>query len=348
MITKNTNLHAAKAAKNDEFYTQLSDIEKEVKHYKDFLNGKVVYCNCDDPLSSNFTKYFILNFHFLGLKKLICTFYDINNIKKAYAFVYEGQDLNGDGQITEEDIEIIRKLKAYHQPLVDDPGFVYENKDELAKKGIYGSGDFRSQNCIEYLKMSDVVITNPPFSLFREYVCQLMEYNKKFLIIGNQNAINYLCPMVKENKIWIGYTSPTDFEIQLNEVEDEKKQYELNGKIYQKFGNICWFTNIDHTKRHEPLELYKKYSNENYPKYDNYDAIECSKVSNIPVDYDGVIGVPISFLNHYCPEQFKILGITYSKDKNPDVEKIRMDKKHRHVGIINGKEKYPRILICRK
>lgn len=304
-------MHAAKAAKNDEFYTQYEDIEKEMKHYKNFFKGKVVYCNCDDPLESNFTKYFILNFHYLGLKQLICTFYDIKG-EKAYAFEYDGQDMNNDGIITEKDIEILRSYKAFQTPLCDDDGFSFDKADTCHNKGIYGSGDFRSKNCIYYLKKADVVVTNPPFSLFREYVAQLMEYNKKFLIIGNGNAITYkeIFPLIKENKMWLGtknYGSKFHFVIP-DGFEMKSSYYDENGVRYGAVNNAIWFTNIPNAKRNQPLDLYKKYSTEEYPTYDNYNAINCDKVSDIPMDYDGVIGVPISFLDKYCPEQFEILG----------------------------------------
>lgn len=303
-MAKNSNLHAAKTAKNDEFYTQLTDIEKECKHYRDFFRGKVVYCNCDDARESNFFKYFTLYFETLGLKKLITTGFKADG--HGVIFTYEG-DKNGNH-------------------IVDD--------EEIVVTEMQGNGDFRSEECVAILKEADVVVTNPPFSLFREYVAQLMEYNKKFLIIGNMNAVNYLCPLIKENKLWLGMNYCKEF-------------IQPDG-TYKSFGNICWFTNISNKKRNTPLDLYKKYSAEEYPKYDNYDAIECGKTADIPMDYDGVIGVPISFLDKYCPEQFDIIGITYSTDRNEDIEKIRTDAKHRHVGIINGKEKYPRILIRAK
>ena len=338
----NENLHTAKAVKNDEFYTQLSDIEKEVKYYKDHLRGKVVYCNCDDPLSSNFTKYFILNFHFLGLKKLICTFYDINNIKKAYAFVYEGQDLNGDGRITEDDIEIIRQFKAYQVPLSDDPGFIFEEKKACESRGIYGSGDFRSKNCIEYLKLSDVVITNPPFSLFREYVAQLMEYDKKFLIIGNMNAITFkeIFPLIKDNKLWEGISlNGTKCQFDIPEDYEGKNVFiDKDGKRKAKINNAIWFTNLEHKLRKTPLDLYKTYTGheDKYPEYDNYEAINVDKVSDIPTDYDGAMGVPITFLYKYCPNQFEIIGLDRYVNGNKYPNK-RM--------FIDGKEIYARILI---
>ena len=266
-MAKNNNLHTARTAKNDEFYTQLTDIEKECKHYRDFFRGKVVYCNCDDARESNFFKYFTLYFETLGLKKLITTGFKADG--HGVILTYDG-DKNGNH-------------------IVDD--------EEIVVTEMQGNGDFRSEECIEILKEADVVVTNPPFSLFREYIAQLMEYNKKFLIIGNQNAISYkeIFPLIKENKIWIG-VSPRSMEFVLPNGE--------KGQV-----NACWFTNIDHSKRHETLDLYKKYSAEEYPKYDNYDAIECGKVADIPMDYDGVIGVPITFLDKYCPEQFEIIGL---------------------------------------
>ena len=266
-MAKNSNLHAAKVAKNDEFYTMLTDIEKEMSHYKDFFKGKVVYCNCDDARESNFFKYFSLNFEFLGLKKLITTGYKAEG--KGVVLIYEG-DKNGNRKVEDDEI-VVRQLE--------------------------GSGDFRSAECIEFLKEADVVVTNPPFSLFREYVKQLMDYGKKFLIIGSMNAITYkeIFPYIKNDELWLGNQNVKEFR-------------SPNGEI-KKFGNILWYTNIQHKKRNTPLDLYKRYSNE-YPKYDNYDAIEVSKVSDIPMDYDGVMGVPITFLDKYCPAQFKIVNLS--------------------------------------
>lgn len=264
-MAKNSNLRAAKAAKNDEFYTQRTDIEKEMDNYKDFFNGKVVYCNCDDARESNFFKYFSSRFEELGLKKLIATGYKAEG--KGVVLIYEG-DENGNHEVEDGEI-VVRQLE--------------------------GSGDFRSEECIEFLKEADVVVTNPPFSLFREYVKQLMDYGKKFLIIGSMNAITYkeIFPYIKSDELWLGNQNVKEFR-------------SPNGEI-KKFGNILWYTNIQHKKRNTPIDLYKRYSNE-YPKYDNYDAIEVSKVSDIPMDYDGVMGVPITFLDKYCPEQFEIIG----------------------------------------
>ena len=261
-MAKNSNLHNAKTAKNDEFYTQLTDIEKELKHYKKHFEGKVVYCNCDDVRWSNFFKYFSMNFEHLGLKKLICTAYNENG--QGIVYEYNG-DLNGNRIVDDEEIEV---------------------------KYLEGNGDFRSAECIEILKQADIVVTNPPFSLFREYVAQLMEYGKQFLIIGNGNAISYkeIFPLIKDNKMWLGVTLftgkmpffkvPDDYEI-----NNDRFERRADG-LYKQVNSIAWFTNLDHKKRHEELLLYKKYNEEEYPKYDNYDAIEVSKVTDIPMDYE--------------------------------------------------------------
>lgn len=269
MATKNSNLHTAKKMKNDEFYTQLTDIEQELKHYKEHFRDKVVYCNCDDPIESNFFKYFSLNFEHLGLKKLITTGYKENG--KGVVYIYEG-DKNGNRMPDLEEIEV---------------------------KELQGNGDFRSQECIEFLKESDIVVTNPPFSLFRDYVATLIEYGKQFLIIGNKNAITYkeIFPLIKNNKMWLGISSPNEYKLP-------------NGEITKQVNGLCkWFTNLEHKKRNYPMDLYMKYSNDYYQKYDNYDAIEVSKVCEIPMDYEGVMGVPITFLDKYNPNQFEIIGL---------------------------------------
>ena len=307
MAKKNTNLHNAKKVKNDEFYTQLSDIEKEMAHYKDFFKGKIVYCNCDDARESNFFKFFANNFESLGLKKLITTGYKADG--KGVKLVYEG-DKNGNF-------------------MVDDA--------EVAVTELEGNGDFRSEECIELLKECDVVVTNPPFSLFREYIAQLMEYGKKFLIIGNMNAITYkeIFPYIKNNELWWGCSlHGTKCHFIVPNSYEGNNVFEENGVRYGKVNNAIWFTNINHTKRNTPLDLNKKYSADEYPKYDNYDAIEVSKVSEIPMDYDGVMGVPITFLDKYCPTQFEIIKFRKGND-DKDLS-------------VNGKCPYFRILIRRK
>lgn len=325
---ENKNLHLAKVAKNDEFYTKLTDISDELKYYRESFEGKVVLCNCDDSEESEFTRYFILNFHALKLKKLICTFFDSTLRNSAFAFVYNGEDINGDGRISQADIDMIRQNKAFRNVMMDDSGFDRNNPTESNKKGLYGSGDFRSINAKSYLEMADIVVTNPPFSLFREYVAQLMEYNKKFLIIGNKNAITYkeIFPYIMENKLWMGMTSPNEFRTP-------------SGEITKQVAGLCrWFTNLPNQKRNEPMELWKEYNPEVYPKYDNYDAINVDKTYMIPKDYDGVMGVPISFLDKYCPTQFRIVGIANN---------VRYMGNFPCKTIINGKPVYNRLLIQR-
>ena len=316
MAKKNTNLCNARTAKNDEFYTQLSDIEKEMAHYKDFFKGKIVYCNCDDARESNFFKFFANNFESLGLKKLITTGYKVDG--KGVKLVYEG-DKNGNFMVDDEEV-VVTELE--------------------------GNGDFRSEECIELLKECDVVVTNPPFSLFREYVAQLMEYGKKFIIIGNGNAVTYkeIFPYIKNNELWLGnksFSGGMDFIAGENydSAKCKHPKYDNKGNIIINVMMCVWFTNIPHTKRNTPIDLYRKYSNEDYPKYDNYDAIEVSKVSEIPMDYDGVIGVPITFLDKYCPTQFEILGIANN---------VRWIGDFPCLTIIKGEKVYNRILIRRK
>ena len=285
-MAKNNNLHNAKRAKNDEFYTRLEDIEKEMCHYREHFRGKVIYCNCDDPKESNFFKFFSLQFEFLGLKKLILTGYKENG--HGVAYIYEG-DKNENN-------------------LPDD--------SEIRTYELQGNGDFRSEECIEFLKEADVVVTNPPFSLFREVVAQLVEYNKKFLLLGNNNAITYkeIFPLIMSNKMWLGYSNNKTMEFVLSDSYEKWDRIE-NGKKIGKVPAISWFTNLEHDHRNRPLDLTQRYDPRYYPKYDNYDAIECSKVMDIPRDYDGVIGVPITFLDKYCPNQFRIIGCTESEGK---------------------------------
>mgnify|MGYP002626280240 CR=1 FL=1 len=291
----NKTLNAAKAAKNDEFYTQLSDIENELRHYKEHFRGKTVLCNCDDPRVSNFFKYFTLNFEHLGLKRLITTCYKNQNVdlfsqhdcEQAVYLIYDG-DKNGN-----------------HVP----------DAEEIGVHPLKGDGDFRSRECIELLKEADIVVTNPPFSLFREYVAQLMKYEKKFLIIGNINALHYkeIFPLIKENKIWLGVTNfntgmyffvPESFEYAPTYKFDREK----NGKKVNRVPGVCWFTNLDHNKRHEEMILYRRYTPEDYPKYYNYDGIDISNVAEIPMDYYEDMGVPDTFIDKYNPDQFELIG----------------------------------------
>ena len=321
-VTANNNkaLSAANKAKKDEFYTQLSDIENELRHYKNHFKNKVVLCNCDDPYESNFFKYFAMNFNHLGLKKLICTCYAGSPIiytqlslfgeekvvgkvtdRKPYKIeITEVKDLNGDGAFDLQDVELLLKSE--------------EGKPKLLK----GNGDFRSEECIKLLKKADIVVTNPPFSLFREYVAQLIQYDKKFIIIGNVNAITYkeIFPLLKENKMWLGvsiHSGDREFRVPDNyPLNASGYRVDSNGIKYIRVKGVRWFTNLDYSQRHENLILYKSYSPEEYPTYDNYDAIEVSKTAEIPYDYDGVMGVPITFMDKYSPEQFDILGLLQS------------------------------------
>jgi hypothetical protein len=290
----NRSLVGAKLAKEDEFYTQLSDIERELKRYKKHFKGKTVYLNCDDPRVSNFFHYFSYNFEKLGLKKLIATCYksqavDLfsqNQSEDAICLIYEGDK---DGNLT-------------------------PNLDEISINRLRGDGDFRSAESIELLKESDIVVTNPPFSLFREYVAQLMEYEKQFVIVGNQNAISYkeIFALIKANKMWLGVNNgDMTFRVpDYYEARDTRFWVDEHGQKWRSLGNAAWFTNLDLAKRHEDLILYKTYDPELYPSYDNYDAIEVSKVSDIPMDFDGVMGVPLTFLDKHNPDQFEILGLS--------------------------------------
>ena len=339
----NKNLNAAKAAKKDEFYTQLPDIEGELRHYRHHFKDKVVFCNCDDPYESNFFKYFAMNFNSLGLKKLVATCYDGSPVqgdelmidfgdfkdapkKIAYKVeITEVKDLNGDGRTDLADVQYL----------------IQNDRNVLSL--LKGNGDFRSPECVELLKEADIVVTNPPFSLFREYVALLMKQEKLFLILGNQNNITYkeIFPYLMGNLMWLGYKrGDMAFKVP-SDSEPRKTRYwqDDTGQKWRSFGNICWFTNLDIRKRHEELILYHTYSPNEYPKYDNYNAINVDRVEKIPHDYNGIIGVPITFLDKYNPEQFEIIGLDrYVKD-NPN---------YGHRFLMNGKEKYARILIRKK
>ena len=291
-MSTNANLNKAKYVKNDEFYTQLADISKELMHYKQHFKDKTVLCNCDDPTLSAFWKYFHLNFSTLGLKKLISTHYD--KTQPTYKMEYTGGNDN--------DIEV------------------------GVKTSLEGNGDFRNQECLDILDEADIVVTNPPFSLFREFVAVLMEHEKKFLIIGSLNAVKYseCFPFIINNQMWLGNNNVHNF-------------MQPDGTV-KKFGNINWYTNLDFAKKHEKIILWKEYNDKEYPKYETYDAIEVSKVTNIPVNYNGIMGVPISFMSKYNPEQFEIVG-EFNNGSNNIFDLAKP--------IINGKELYPRIAIRR-
>jgi len=294
----NKNLHKANQAKNDEFYTQLADIEKELKHYKDQFHRKVVYANCDDPFESNFFKYFAANFNALGLKKIITTSYTKSPIAGGQLSLFEIEGLKPSGKEPFKiEINEVPDFDGDGAINLDDVKFLLKHNKNTATP-LRGDGDFRSDECIELLKEADIVCTNPPFSLFRDYVDQLMKYNKRFLIIGNKNAISYkeIFRLTKENQLWLGYSSPSEFFIP-------------DGTLTKQVQGLTrWFTNLDIVKRHEEFVMYKKYSPKEYPRYVNYDAIEVAKVSEIPMDYEGEMGVPITFLDKYNPNQFEIIG----------------------------------------
>lgn len=321
MVKKSSNLYKARKRKNDEFYTMIDTVEKELVHYKKHLKNKIVLCNCDDPKSSTFWKYLHLNFSELELKKLVSTYYNEKGV--AFKTEYTGGDDN--------------------------------NIEKGVKTSLNGTGDFRSEECLNILDECDIVITNPPFSLFRDFVDVLMEHKKKFLILGNMNAVTYkqIFPLIKNNLLWYGvsihsggtnFYIPKDYPITTkNWCKDE------TGKIFVKFNNIRWFTNLDHNFRmNSKLVLHEHYTTEKYPKYDNYNAINVNKVAEIPIDYDGAMGVPITFIDKYNPKQFEILGITSTWDKSEEVQSIRLPYKGPMNASVNGKQLYKRILIRKK
>lgn len=344
------NIDKAKEAKKDEFYTQLDDINNELKHYREHFRGKTVLCNCDDPRISNFFTYFAYNFEFLGLKKLITTCYKNQNVdlfsqnqsEQAVYLIYEG-DKNGN-----------------HTP----------DANEIGVMPLKGDGDFRSKECIELLKEADIVVTNPPFSLFREYVAQLMEYGKEFLIIGNQNALSYkeIFPLIRDNKMWLGasihsgdrkFWVPEDYELKAAGCG-----IDATGRKFIRVKGVRWFTNLDYKERHEDLILYKNYTPNLYPKYENYDAINVNKTEDIPCDYEGIMGVPITFMDKYNPDQFEIIGLGIAnlglsigvQPYKPEHKKYRKEIQKRgavdgDLYMMKGDEvvvPYARILIRRK
>lgn len=390
----NSNLHDSARNKQDEFYTQLSLIESELKHYRGHFKGKVILCNCDDPFESNFFKYFAMNFNSLGLKKLIATCYatspvtgnelqyyvgkdgqlsfvpfdgniPVNHDKHPYKVVItEVTDENGDGRVDLADVEYLLKNRKNALTLLD------------------GDGDFRSQECIELLKQADIVVTNPPFSLFREYIAQLIEYDKTFIIIGNMNAVTYkeIFPLIAQNILWLGYNSGHFWFKVPDSYEEKKTDFKIDetGQKWRRMGNICWFTNLDIEKRHENMVLFREYTPEKYPTYDNYDAINVDRTVDVPCDYYGVMGVPITFLSQYNPEQFEIVAFRKGNDgkdlvysftdssQNVQVERERereqaahgaavlphthqkkVDTSHDDVirPVLNGKKLYRRITI---
>ncbi len=328
----NRSMQAAKASKQDEFYTQLSDIEKELRHYTEHFKGKTVLCNCDDPRVSKFFHYFSYNFQKLGLKKLITTCY-----KNQQPDLFSKND-------SEKGIYLEYSGDKKHNR-VPDPS-------EIGIHELEGDGDFRSPECVELMKRADIVVTNPPFSLFREYVVQLVGMNKKFLVIANLNAISgkEIFRLIKENKIWLGYTHPVAFVVPDHyEMREVRSWRDNEGTNWRSMGNACWFTNLDIDKRHEEIPLYSTYSPKAFPEYDNYEAIEVSRFKEIPHDYDGVMGVPLTFLEKYNPTQFEIIGSDYEVKQGllPELVKRKWIGKIDR-GYVKGKRLYARILVRKR
>jgi hypothetical protein len=331
----NRGLPGARKAKKDEFYTQLADIERELRHYKAQFNGKVVYCNCDDPRVSNFFHYFSYNFEKFGLKKLITTCYksqerDLFSQNDSEQAIY----LEYDGDKNDNSVPDL---------------------DEIGIKQLKGDGDFRSAESIELLKQADIVVTNPPFSLFREYVAQLFEYDKKFLIIGHQNAITYteIFPLIQEDRLWLGYGFKRNMAHFLSRYENTATDLDRREGMIRVSG-VHWFTNMDTSKRHEDLILYKKYDPDEYPTYDNFDAIEVGRTTEIPMDYDGLMGVPITFLEKYNPDQFRIVGSFNAGIHGEELGAVKTETETKgktimwNGPVVDRKPLYKRIVIQRK
>ncbi len=348
----NTSLTKAKKAKNDEFYTQLSDIEKELKHYKKHFKNKIVYCNADDPFESNFFKYFASNFNLLGLKKLIATSYAGSPIigKQLSLFDIEGVKTEKKKEPIKIEINEVKDFNKDGAVNILDIEYLLKNDKNSATK-LNENGDFKSKECLKILEEVNIVVTNPPFSLFREFLQLLVDYNKNFLIIGSQNAVTYkeVFSLIKDNKVWLGYNSG-DMHFKVPDYYEEKATrfwIDETGQKWRSLGNICWFTNLDISKRHEDLILFKSYTPEEYPEYDNYNAINVNKVAEIPIDYKGAMGVPITFLNKYNPEQFKIISSNDIRKNNKVPYKEHGLIKDKD-GTINGKPTYVRIVIKNK
>jgi hypothetical protein len=342
-VSRNKDLHKAKDAKKDEFYTQLSDIERELRYYEGHFKDKVVYCNCDDPYESNFFKYFALNFNYLGLKKLIATCYIGSPIANTLLSLFDDESEENKTTRVPHKIEITEIPNINNDSAVDLTDvelLLASDKNHLTR--LKSNGDFRSKECVELLKEADIVVTNPPFSLFREYVAQLIEHDRKFVIIGNINAITYkeIFKLIKENKAWLGINMGRGISGFI--VPDHYKLYgtetsiDSSGNRIISPNNCLWLTNLDTSKRHEDIVLSKTYyrSESEYPKFDNYDAINVNKTKDIPMDYNGVMGVPITFLHKFNPEQFELIKFRKGSD-DKDLS-------------IDGKCPYFRILIKNK
>ncbi len=371
--SQNTDLNAAKVAKKDEFYTQYDDIRKEIEAYLEYdpdtFRDKVVYCNCDDPFESNFFKYFAANFNKLGLKKLVTASYDGSPIAGHQFSLLEYDEGNGKRERPKAvafEIEEVTDINQDGMTDIEDVKLFFEQNPHKRKPLTQG-GDFRTPECIELLKQADIVVTNPPFSLFREYVAQLVEYKKKFLIIGSQNAITYkeIFPLIKEDKMWLGADNGGTkwFQVQDDyDIKTESRKKVVNGIKYFSMGSIMWFTNLDHGRRHQELPLMTMADNlrfskslkgkQTYDRYDNFDAIEVSTYKEIPSDYDGMMGVPITFLDKYNPDQFEIIGCFEGGKHGDDlgaVKSVEVSSSGRELlwngPIVNRSRMYKRIVI---
>lgn len=343
MPNDNSVLMSAMRNRKDEFYTKYEDIQVEMNNYTEAFRGKTVLCNCDDPFESNFCKFFLRNFNYLGIKRLICTSYSGSPFAFTQMSLFDEENapvVNTHGYVLD-----VKAVPMKNGRGVTDEDITALLKSERLRK-LKGNGDFRSDECIKYLRQADIVVTNPPFSMWREYLAQLIEYKKRFIIIGNQNCLTYkeVFPLFKNNEIWYGvsihshgrdFMVPDDYPLEAYEFRTDKE-----GRRYINVKGVRWITNIDVPNRHDDLILYKKYSPEEYPKYDGYNAIEVSKTSDIPVDYPGEMGVPISFIDKYNPDQFEIIGL----------DRYTVPKEFLVGGrvAINGKPKYARILIKNK
>lgn len=334
MANKNTNLHRAKRCKDDEFYTTYETIENELVHYTEQFKNKTVLCNCDNPFTSNFSKYFLQNFNILGLKRLICTsFSPYDSVQPS---LFETLNINNSkGYIL--DVSKVKKIDFQTEPFSN---FLLSTQ---YVKELNGNGDFRSPECIDYLKESDIVVTNPPFSLFKEMVSEIMKYNKKFLIIGNQNALTYkeIFPLIQNNLVWTGYQfGEMKFRVpQDSEPRSTRYWVDETGQKWRSLGNAMWLTNLDNERRHENLRLTQCFNPLIHQRYDNYNAIHVRNITEIPFDYTGIMGVPITIINRYNSEQFEIIGeANHGSDSQYDIFKP----------ILNGKEVFKRILIRNK
>ncbi len=339
MANKNTNLQNAKNAKDDEFYTRYEDIENEVMRYKKHFNNKIVLCNCDDPFESNFCKFFLKNFNILNLKRLICTTYYSSKIasKELEIFKNDKKTSKKIGFVLD-----VTKFSDVNGLISDEIIHDFLEKSNCIKR-LNGDGDFQSNECVEYLKLSDIIVTNPPFSLFREFVSIITKFNKKFLIIGNQNALTYkeIFPLIKNDKVWTGFQfGEMKFRVPKSSKPRTTRYWvDESGQKWRSLGNAMWLTNLDNERRHRQIVLTKKYSPKEYPKYDNYDAINVKTINDIPYDFYGIMGVPITIINRYNSDQFEIVGeANHGSDSEYDLFKP----------ILNGKELYKKILIRRR